>query len=97
MARITIDDVESPEDVVELTHETNYWVDTSPKALFFIVDANFVVLLLCSALNLQSPAVITFLATSFSVLAVMEYYDVSMKEGAEWLRTKLARERTVRH
>lgn len=97
MARITIDEVESPEDVVDLSYETNYWVDSAPRALFFIVDANFVVLLLCSALNIQSPTVLTVLAVSFVVLAVLEYKDISLKEGFEWLRTKLARERSLRY
>ena len=97
MARITIEDIEAPEDVVELSYETNYWVDSSPKALFFIVDANFVVLLLCSALNIQSPIVLSTLAITFSILAVLEYKDISMKESVEWLKTKLAGEKSIRH
>ncbi len=97
MSSFSVEDVSTPEDAVELQNETNYWVDSAPKAKFFVVDASYVVLLLFATIDIYSPRTLTILGVSFIALFILEIKDISFMEFYESIKMRLAGKKSVRH
>lgn len=85
---MNIDDIESPEEALEETYASNYWVDTGIDAKFFFVDANYVVLIILSTINLYSTVTWTVLGVSFVFLALLEWKKIPLLEFLD--KAKLA-------
>ncbi len=65
-----INDIETAEHAFQASNRTNFWTDTSNQALFFVVDANFFVLLplLCFNVNKTSLSIFGLMFLFFCFL-----------------------------
>lgn len=97
MSNFSVEDVETPEDVIALQDQTNYWVDSAPKAKFFLVDASYVVLLFMSTLDLQNPRTAGILAVAFVIFMLLEWKDITFTEFYESVKLRIARKKSLRH
>lgn len=81
--------VESSEQAKYLAEESNFWTDTGNDVLFFVVDANFFVLLpiLCIKVNYYTLGAVLF---SFIFLAILKKKDITFFEFLSILRVRLA-------
>lgn len=77
---MNIDDIESPEEAKEETYVSNYWVDTGIDAKFFFIDANYVVLIMLSTINLYSGITWSILGGTFIFLALLEWKKIPLME-----------------
>lgn len=96
MSSYSIEDVETPEDVIALSEITNYWVDTSEEAKFFFVDANFAILLLFATIDLYNPTTLIFLAVSFTFFSILAFKKVKVLEFIETGKTLLCLKKAIR-
>lgn len=80
--------VESSEQAKCLAEESNFWTDTGNDVLFFVVDANFFVLLpiLCIKVNYYTLGAVLI---SFIFLAILKKKDITFFEFLSILRVRL--------
>ena len=97
MSSFSIEDVQTPEDVVSLSNTTNYWVDSGIDAKFFFVDANYAVILLFATIDLYNINTIMLLAGTFLFFAILAIKDLRFMEFVEIIKNHLSLKKVRRH
>lgn len=84
-----INDIESAEQAKHLAATSNFWTDTGNQALFFMVDANFFVLLpiLCFKVNEYT---VGLLVAVFIFLSILRKKDITFPEFLSIMRVALS-------